>query len=41
MAFIKGMKATFNIGNVENGVHRGNESHIQHRESRRWRSLRK
>ncbi|MEK4746893.1 hypothetical protein NST77_04995 [Niallia sp. FSL W8-0177] len=26
----------FCIGNVENGVHRGNESHIQHGECRKW-----
>ncbi|MEK4441032.1 MULTISPECIES: hypothetical protein [Niallia] len=36
MVFIEGMKAIFSIGNVENGVHRGNESHIQHGECRKW-----
>ncbi|MEK4441033.1 MULTISPECIES: hypothetical protein [Niallia] len=41
MVFIEGMKATIIIGNVENGVHRGNESHNQHGECRKWRSSRK
>ncbi|MGI8348166.1 hypothetical protein NiCM35_00185 [Niallia circulans] len=36
MVFIEEMKATFSMESVENGVHRGNESHIQHRECRKW-----
>jgi len=41
MVFIEGMKATFSMESVENGVHRRNESHIQHGECRKWCSSRK
>ncbi|MEZ2718503.1 hypothetical protein [Niallia circulans] len=40
MAFIEEMKATFGMGRAENGVHRRNESHIQHWECREWCSSR-